>query len=206
MKKTMKRLDHAMDYLAARKAASAFGGIPSNVLHDDFISAAKSEGTLESHRLSYPAWVSEIFVYPEQEGRFIPGVDVTDFQTRWRLPAEYLSKMIMEYPVFSRRVGLMVTPESFERIGDFLVVHPKKIDPVYDVVEASGETGLKDPYSRMPVSGNPAIPRVPDDLLVLHRAKGTGVRPFVRVASAFGIDELFADIRPDDKFSAVCII
>ncbi len=183
-----------MGWLNAREAVKSKGGLPSHVLHDDYL--VKSSRWKELPAGYYGAWEREVLVYPEKNGRFVKGQDVVDADKddadkddagrEWVLPAS----CVPEQAVGRAKVGLFIDPEQVE-VSDSRVVilaKPTSIVVLDGFIQESGNCGKVDEATRIPLE----VPKGVWDNLSdtekrwLYRIAGAGVRPLACLS--YGVD------------------
>lgn len=184
-------------YFKASKLTRGKGGLPSNVLLDDYL--AKT-GQREAMKESFPIWAREILVYPEKDGQFKKGRDVVDSRKdrkgrKWILPANYV-------PLEARgreKVGLFVDPEEVREEKGNVVVHPKSVVVLSGFIQELGKPGKADENTRIPLEVDPELwKNLPDEeKRSLFRLDGVGVRPLVRDEDW---QKVYAHHRPDRGF------
>jgi hypothetical protein len=175
------------DYLEARKLTRGKGGLPSNVLHDDYlVRSDKWKGVQKV----YPAWAREILVYPEKDGLF-SGRDVVDSNKdgkgrRWILPASYIPKEA----VGKEGVGLFINPQEVKEEKGRVVVYPRSVIILHPFIQQSCGGGKVDDNTRIPLKVDPELWKdVPvEERRWLLRMDGAGVRPLVRSLSMKDIE------------------
>lgn len=167
-------------YLEARRMTKDKGGLPSNVLHDDYLARA---GDWEDLIKIYPAWAKEVLVYPEKGGRFKKGRDVVDSTEdkkgrRWILPASCVPEEATE----RENVGLFVDPGIITEEKDKVVIHSKSAVILSRFIQESGKGGKVDEQTRIPLEvGHELWEKLPGkEKRWLYRIEGVGVRPLVR--------------------------
>lgn len=163
-------------YLNARRLAAGKGmKLPSNVLHDDYL--VRTDHWIEVRNI-YPAWASEILVYPERNGSFRKGRDVVDSETGWIVPASYIPREAAG----RKGVGLLLVPGDIEEKGK-VVIHPAETPVILtSFIQENCGCGRVDEATGVPLA-------VPEKTLAqlptvekrwLYRIAGTGVRPVSR--------------------------
>jgi hypothetical protein len=167
-------------YLEARRITKGKGGLPSNVLHDNYLTRTSDWEDLIK---IYPAWAREVLVYPESGGLFKKGRDVVDSQEdkkgrRWILPASCVPEEATE----RENVGLFVDPEAITEEKDKVVIHSKSTVILSRFIQESGKGGKVDEKTRIPLEVDPELwETLPDkEKRWLYRLEGVGVRPLVR--------------------------
>ncbi len=187
-------LNREADYLEARRIAAQTGSkMPSNVLHDEYLSTDrwKALGAL------YPAWSDELLVYPERGGRFRVGKDAVDSQTGWIFPASSIPR-----EAFDRiRVGLIVSPLAITQERGRIVVHADKngVRVLSPFIQESGKGGRMDPDSGVPLDIKPAVL---SEKRYLVRKSLAGVSPIARFTfgEKVSVAHVYANGYYDDAF------
>lgn len=159
------------NYLEARRLTERKGGLPSNVLHDDYLVVTSEHNHIHIQKL-YPAWAREILVYPEKGGKFKKGKDVVDSETGWVFPVGY----IPEEAVGREKVGLFVDPKNIEEEDGKVIVHPQTVK----VLHPLGRSGIPDEETRMPLENELFKQLLEEFGRWLHSRGGPGVRPLAR--------------------------
>lgn len=175
------------DYLEARKLTSDKGGLPSNVLHDDYLVGTDKWKDVQK---AYPSWAREILVYPPKDGKF-DGKDVVDSNKdghgrKWILPASYVPKEA----VGKERVGLFINPQEVKEEKGRVVVYPQSVVILHPFIQQSCNGGKVDENTRIPLEVEyelwKTIPA--EEKRWLLRMDGAGVRPLVRSLSMKDIE------------------
>ena len=140
-----------MGWLKARESVKDKGGLPSNVLHDEYLNGP--EARYKTVHGYYAAWAREVLVYPQKGGQFKKGKDVVDaFKDEsgreWVFPASNMP----EEAVGRQKVGLFIDPEHVEVSDKRVVVlaKPQSIIVLSPLIQESGQTGLVDDKTRVP--------------------------------------------------------
>ncbi len=196
MKKNQKQIVPLMDnngrvklagYLEARKLTRGKGGLPSNVLHDDYLVGTNRWKDVQK---AYPTWAREILVYPPKDGKF-DGRDVVDSNKdgkgrKWILPASYVPKEA----VGKEKVGLFINPQEVKEENGRVVVHPKSVLILHPFIQQSYSGGKVDVNTRIPLEVEYELWKtVPvEERRWLVRMDGAGVRPLVRSLSMKDIE------------------
>jgi hypothetical protein len=181
------------DWPRARRITKHKGGLPSNVLHDNY---SLSEVKWKSIWSLYPGWAREILIFPEMNGQFRKGKDIVDSLTGWVVPWSAITGLVSSESIIGLKIGLFVDPGiDLENVQvelykgkDATVVHPKFIKILTNFIQESGKTGKVDEETRIPIEVDPELLRnLPrEELRELYRIDGIGVRPFVRHIHDFG--------------------
>ena len=169
-------------YLEARRATKKRGGLPSNVLHDDYL--VRTDRWREIKGLRF-AWAREVLVYPDMGEKFKKGKDVVDSYEdergrKWILPASY----IPEEAIGREKVGLFVDPEDVKEERGKVVVHPKpnSVVVLHPFIQEAGMGGRVDENTRIPLKVKRKVfENLPEEeRRWLLRRYCVGVRPLVR--------------------------
>ena len=178
-----------MGWLDARNAVRDKGGLPSHVLHDQYL--VGSERYKEFPGSYYAAWAREVLVYSAKGEVFQKGKDVVDAikddkGRKWVLPASSMP----EQAIGRKNVGLFIDPEQVEANGKRVVVlaQPKSIivlgisPELGSFIQESGNAGKVDEATGIPLSVSQELFDTLDDNQKrwLYRIDGAGVRPLVR--------------------------
>jgi hypothetical protein len=175
-------------YLGATEALCEKGmHLPSNVLHDDYFANGKWVWLQIGPHMDkyYPAWAREILAYPETNGVFVSGKDIVDARTGCILPAQYVPQEAFGV----EGIGLFIDPEAVEwerkskKLTDGrMVVHPRTIIIVNNILQEPGSVGSIDPVTRIPIyTGQFTLAKMDErKKCVLYRLRETGVRPISR--------------------------
>lgn len=183
------------DYLQARAMAASKGSrLPSNVLHDEYLSTDRwrAIGAL------YPAWAREVLVYPEKGGKFRIGQDVFDAESGWLFPASYIPREA----VGRERMALFVDPQAITCERGRMVVHPApgiQATIIHPFIQESGKGGRMDIITGVPMDLEPTNP---SERRYLCRRNEAGVSPIARFTYGSRVSEfhVFAKCIPDDCF------
>ncbi|MEK6981756.1 MAG: hypothetical protein AABX38_02395 [Candidatus Micrarchaeota archaeon] len=177
-----------LSWLEARKAVKEKGGLPSHVLHDDYLVGSEKWKELPSGY--YAAWAREVLVYPEQSGQFRKGIDVVDVNKdnagrEWILPAS----SIPEQAIGRAKVGLFIDPEQVEVNDKRVVILPKSVVVLEGFIQESGTAGKVDEKTRVPLEiSKELFDNLSDsEKRWLFRISGVGVRPLIRGFDRYGI-------------------
>jgi hypothetical protein len=176
-----------MGYLDGRELVKNKGGLPSHLLHDNTL--VRFDGWKSLNRKKYyGAWVREINVYPEKDGRFKKGMDVVDAVADskgriWKLPGSAIPKEAFEV----EKPSLFVDPgiES-ERIRitetEVVIADPVSVTLITPSIQVNAQVGKVDEATRMPLYVDDALREqlTDEEKRWLYRIDGTGVRPLVR--------------------------
>lgn len=183
------------EYLQARSIAATRGTrLPSNVLHDEYLSTDRwrAIGAL------YPAWAREVLVYPEKGGKFRIGQDVTDKENGWVFPASYIPREA----IGRERMALFVDPQAITCERGRLVVHPGpavQVTLIHPFIQESGRGGKMDSLTGVPLDVEPAKAT---ERRYLCRRNEAGVSPIARFTYGSRVSEyhVFAKCIPEDSF------
>lgn len=167
-------LNKEEEYINARGMASQRGTrLPSNVLHDEYLTTDRwrALGSL------YPAWSSDILVYPEKGGRFRIGKDIIDQNSNWVYPASYIPREAIE----REKVGLILVPDAITKENGRIIVHAKarpcSVKVLYPFIQENGKSGKIEPSTGVPIDMEPSGP---EDTRYLCRNNLSGVAPIAR--------------------------
>lgn len=207
-----------LGWLEAREVVKDKGGLPSNVLHDEYL-VYKDEGepfwgeklrykNIEDY---YPAWAREILVYPAKGDMFKKGEDVIDAELdekgrKWVFPASFISKNA----IGKEKVGLFVDPEDVKvetyKGEPAVIIYPKSIIVLHGFIQVSGQRGKADKKTKVPLE---IATKVAEKLSLLqmrylYRLDGAGVRPLVRMVTDYLDDIYLDDVFANQKSSGRC--
>jgi hypothetical protein len=183
------------NYLGARQMAAQRGTIlPSNVLHDEYLSSDRwrALGAL------YPAWAREILVYPEKGGKFKIGQDVVDKENGWIFPASYVPREA----VGREKMALFVDPQAVTCERGKLIVHPNPeihVVLIHPFIQESGRGGAMDRRTGVPLDIE--TDNITEKRYICRRNEA-GVTPMVRFTYGSKVSEyhVFAKCIPEDCF------
>ncbi|MDO8554240.1 MAG: hypothetical protein Q7S22_05510 [Candidatus Micrarchaeota archaeon] len=176
-----------LPFIEARNAIAAQGGLPSNVLHDNYLVGSKR---YQEMRSVYPVWSREILVYPERYALFKKGIDIVDNhkndgRKEWIFPGSCVPKEV----VGVENAGLFVDPESLEVSDQRVIVLAKlqQITVITPFIQINGECGIVDDATRVPLQMDQGLAQRIRDRKKrwLFRVDSAGVRPVVRDVSGF---------------------
>ena len=206
MNQTIIHITPDLSWLDAYEVTKSKGGLPSNVLHDEYLVMSEKWKELPGY---YAAWCRELLIYPEQNGLFHKGVDVIDEykddkDREWIFPAKYIPKSAIS----KQGVALFVDPERVELTNDKVIIHPKKVT-VLNNFPQKDKWSNADIKTRVPLEVTDAeLKKLPDNQKrYLYRRSGITVRP---VARDFGIGYDFrrgvnANGRPDNRLGVAYV-
>jgi hypothetical protein len=181
-------LDKRVGWLRARKLTKDKGGLPSNVLHDNYLVRTQNGKQISEF---YPLWAKELLVYPRINGKFKKGRDIIDSEIRWVIPWSEITRLISPESLIGSKVGLFVDPEDVTVDNRRKIVHPKSAKLLTNFIQEREAVGKVDEETRVPLEVEPGIlENLPDEeKRKLARTKGVGVRPIVRYSGRFGFDD-----------------
>lgn len=182
MNKALKRMVAVKErtgYLEARRITEEKGGLPSHVMHDDYLLRT---GRWREVQKIYPAWAKEIIVYPRTGWQFEKGKDVVDSETGWILPAMHIPKEAIR----REKIGLFVDPEEITEENGNVVVHPKSIVVLKGFIQQTSAHGKMDEKTRIPLEPEPGGELPEKDIRLFYRIYGAGIRPLVRGYENYG--------------------
>ena len=192
MSKTQKivKMGKRTGYLEARRLTEDKGGLPSHVLHDDYLLRT---GRWREVQEVYPAWAREILVYPRIKWQFEKG-DIVDSETGWILPATYVPKEA----IGKKKAGLFVDPEEITDEKGKVVVHPRSIVVLNGFIQQTSAYGEADEETRIPLEVKSELRGELSEKRVrlFYRIYDVGVRPLARGYDNYGRG-VIAHHRPD---------
>jgi hypothetical protein len=189
-------LDCGASYLlASRLVAKEHMKLPSNVLHDDYLTNGQK---WEAIRQIYPAWAREILVYPEKGGSFVKREDVIDCRTEWALPAQFLTDpKYVDGDVFRPGVGLLVDPAYFDQMSGRVFVIALSVKVIFPFIQVSNAGGLLEKRTCIPLD----VQASGEEARWLYLVDGIGVRPIMRECDdCNGKWRIHASVSPDMVF------
>lgn len=213
LKQLIVPLGKAAGYLEARQLTQRLGGLPSHVLHDDYL--VRTE-LWEGIRASSPMWAREIVVHPEKDGKFRRRKDVVgaveDEQGRkWVFPARY----VPEEAVGREKIGLFVDPEDVRvekyRGRDAVIVHanPHLVVVLHGFLQENRGVGKVDETTRIPLKVPPGfLAELPkQEKRWLWRTNGANVGLLVRFVDDFQLRQfVYSNFRASNRLWVVLAI
>ncbi len=156
------------------------GGMPSNVLHDDYLVCTEKYKELPSSY--YAAWAREVVAYPQANRVFKRGEDLVD--ENWILPWEYISKLndAVEF-VGEKGRALFIEPLDVHIDGNRVIIIPDlQSTIVLSNFLQQGGCGKVDEATRMPmkVTDQELNNLSENETRHLYRISGNGLRPLSR--------------------------
>jgi hypothetical protein len=184
-------------YLEAATLAAAKGlRLPSNVLHDDILVYSEKWVGLSTGYCA--AWAREIIAYPEKDRMWFAGKDIVDSETGWTLEAKYVSMQARGV----KGAGLFIDPKEVKEENGRVVVIPKTIIVLTNMIRESGTAGKVDPNTRIPLQvDDQSLAKLSEkEKRWFYRIDGMGVRPVVRDNALKGKRSINCNIDPGPEF------
>ncbi|MDE1860967.1 MAG: hypothetical protein KGH72_04605 [Candidatus Micrarchaeota archaeon] len=169
-------------WLEARELVRDSRGLPSNALHDELLVHGELWRILKRDGY-YPAWASQVAVYPRPNGVFTRGKDVRDVLLddagrQWVFPGS----QIPEEAIGIGNAALAVDPQQVEVSKGKVVIlaSAEAIKVLVHFMQDDG-WGRVDPETRFPLEdGSSPRPGMMDQFRYFGRIAGEGVRPLAR--------------------------
>ncbi len=169
------------------------GGMPSNVLHDDYLIYSDKWKQLKEQDY-YVTWAREVAAYPEADGVFKSGKDLVD--ENWILPWEYISKLndVVEF-VGEKGRAIFIEPLDVQTDGNRVIIIPDlQSTIILSNFLQKFDWGKVDKLTRMPMEvTDQELNELPkNEKRYILRTYGAGLRPLARLYSTdFDVNRRF---------------